>query len=431
MTEYGNTIEPGVVTNVTSASAVSTSGGSPSDAALVGQADFSNGTGNAGDVYQITSGPTARDTFGAESPLAKGVIDALEEGAYPVYAVGATSTSVTAEDLSTLTSSSGTLAEGVVSEDAEEITFTIDSTTMTTVVTFDDPSNADVGAGEVYVNPATREFEIDPDATIGNTGDSVDYEVYDYSGAIDSIEVDAGSAVDFVTPLSEDDAATTYAQTTVGTMADEYDFAMALVGAGPYISDPSTYTSGYDDSRVQAVYPSRNADGESTLGSYAGRRASIGISTTPINQNLATQKKLSEKVNLAERGSLIDARVVPLAQESAGARIADDVNTVSDDNSEEANIRYGFSRLVVDAVLETVRANEQPFIGRLNAYPVRKAFEGLVRQQLRPLSRSNAVLDYTVRVQKVDATTARLELSVDTAEPIRFIKNDVSVGNSS
>jgi hypothetical protein len=431
MTEYGNTIEPGIVTNVSSVGAVSTSGGSPSDVALVGQADLVDGNATAGDVYQITSGPTARNEFGTDSPLTTGIIDALEEGAYPVYAVAATSTSVTGEDLSTLTSNSGTLSEGVVSEDADEITFTINSTTMTTVLTFDDPSTADIGADEVYVNPATREFQIDPGATIGNTGDDVDYNVYDYSGGIDSVEADAGDAVDFVTPLSEDDAANTHAQTTVGTMADEYNFAMAIVGAGPYISDPVAFSNNFDDSRVLTVYPSRNADGESTLGSYAGLRASLGISTTPINKRLATQKKLSEKLNLAERGSLIEARVVPMAQESSGARIADDVNTVSDDNSDEANIRYGFSRLVVDAVLETVRANEQPFIGRLNAYPVRKAFEGLVRQQLRPLSRSNAVLDYTVRVQKVDATTARLELSVDTAEPIRFIKNDVSVGNSS
>lgn len=430
MTEYGNTIEPGIVTNVSSENAVSTSGGSPTDVGLVGQADLANGDANANEVYQLTSTPTARAKFGEDSPLTKAVNDALAEGAYPVYAVAADSTSVTSEDLSGLSSSSGTLSNGPSSEVAGDTSFTINGTSMTTVVTYDDPATTTPGAGEVYLNPSTQEFEVDDSASVGNAGDEVDYDYYDYDTALTAMADDAGSVIDFLVPLSEASAVRTSAETTAETMADEYDFALTIVGAGPHISNFTDYTAPADNSRVQAVYPPRNADGESTLASYAGIRASIGITGTPINKRMTTQGDLGESLKLGERGSLIDGRVVPFAQENGGARIADDVNTVSDENTDEANIRFGFSRLVVDSVLGTVRNNEQPFIGRLNAYPVRKAFEGLVRQELRPLTRSNAIIDYEVSVFKGDATTARLELSVDTAEPIRFIENEVSIGNS-
>jgi hypothetical protein len=106
------------------------------------------------------------------------------------------------------------------------------------------------------------------------------------------------------------------------------------------------------------------------------------------------------------------------------------VNSVSDSNSEEANIRYGFTRLVVDFVIETVHTNERPFIGRLNSQAVRSTLQGLLNSELKPMKRSNAVIDYSVSVRKIDATTATVELGVETAKPLRFIENEIAVGGS-
>jgi hypothetical protein len=216
-------------------------------------------------------------------------------------------------------------------------------------------------------------------------------------------------------------------QTKVGNMAQEYNFALGIVGAGARV-DPQNYTNDFDDSRMQVIYPTRDENDMSILGSYAGKRAQLGIQTTPINKRLDSEKKLAVKLNRAERGSLIDSFVTPLAEEAAGARIADDVNSVSDSNTEEANIRYGFTRLVIDFVLNTVKLNEEPYIGKLNSPAVRDSLEGVINSALRPLLSSNAVLDYNVEVRKVDATTASLELGVETAKPLRFIENTVTVG---
>lgn len=437
MVTYGDTLEPGIVTSVESALTVTPSGRAPADAGIVGQADLANGTADANTVYQVTTAPKARTWFGEDSALTENVTDALDEGAYPVYAV-AVQMSSTTEDLSGITSNEGVLDDGdgdgladsSLTENAGEITFTINGNALDTTVVYVDPSTKTPGTSEVLVNPVTGEYHIDSGVTIGNAGDEAAYDTAGYDAGIDALEADAGEAVDFVSPLSSNQNVTDYVQTRVGAMANDYDFASGFVGAGSYV-DPANFENPYDDSRMLSVYPARQADGQSVLGAYVGLRAAIGINTTPINKNLGSLGDLSESLEKEERGQLIQARVVPLDQQSAGARIADDVNTVSDDNTEEAAIRYGFNRLVVDYVLTIVRESEQPYIGRFNTRPIRESFEGLLNNRLNSLKRSNAVVDFNISVREVDAVTAELELNVETAKPLRFIENTVIAGDAS
>lgn len=429
MASYGSTSEPGIVTDVESALTISTSGSAPADVGIVGQADLSVGTAEPNSVYQVTRASKARTWFGEDSLLAKAVVDALDMGAYPVYAVATAENQVNGDDLSGMTSTSGTLDNAPVIEDSAGISITIDGVAKDVSITYEDPANLDPGTDEAFVNPVEGTIEVDSaPSDADDTNDTADYITYDYPSAIDAMQAGAGEAIDFLAPVNENNTVTDYVQSTLSDMAVEYNFALGLVGAGARI-DPSTYENRYDDSRMQVLYPTRNEDGDSVLGSYAGLRASLGIRTTPINKTLDNQKNIAVGLNKAERGSLIESRVVPLADEAAGARVADDVNSVSDTNSDEAGIRYGFSRLVFDYVITIVRVNEKPFIGRLNSPAVRNALEGLLNNQLKPLTRSNAIIDFDAEVFEVDATTASVELQVDAAEPLRFIENTVTVGN--
>lgn len=429
MALYGSNSEPGIVTDVDSALTISRSSEAPADVGIVGQADLTVGTANPNEVYQVTRASSARSWFGEESLLSKAVVDALDSGAYPVYAVATEEEEISGEDISGMTSTSTTLAQPPLSEDASDITVTVDGVDKSVSVTLDDPAVADVGTDEAVVNPVEGSLEVDAaNSDADDTNDTVDYLRYDYPSAIDALAAEAGEVVDFVVPLSENESVTAHAQTVVGNMAQEYNFALAEIGVATYL-DPMNAEVSFDDSRVQAVYPSRNEAGDSTLGSYAGLRASLGIRTTPINKTLDNQKDLAVSLNKAERGALIDARIVPLANEAAGARVADDVNTVSDDNSQEAAIRYGFSRLVYDYAIEIIRINEKPFIGRLNSQAVRNALEGLLNNELKPLTRSNAITSFEAEVFEGDATTAAVELQIEGAEPLRFIENVVTIGN--
>lgn len=431
MAEYGTTLEPGITTNVSSANTVSTDGASRSDVGIVGQADLGTGVdqgeADPNTVYQVTRSTEARRYFGDDSLLTRAVSDALNEGAYPVYATATDEVAVTGEDLSGLSSTSGTLADAPVVEDASTIDFVIDGTSKTTELVYEDPSNLSPGADEVYVNPVTGDFELDAvGSDADTTNDTVDYVHEDYAAGNAALAGQAGRIIDFFVPLSENLDARNDALATVDAMAQEYNFALAIVGAGISV-DPATYTNDFDDSRVQSLYPSRTTSGASILGAYAGKRASIGISTTPINKTLNRSMEV-ESLTQEERGDLIQSYVVPLDQTASGPRISDDVNTVSDDNTEEANIRFGFSRLVVDFVLKTVHQNETPFVGKLNSPEIRNTLQGLINSELKPLMRSNAILDYSVQVRKIDATTASVELGVETAKPLRFIQNEIAIG---
>jgi len=440
MATFGDKTEPGIVTDLSSALNVGTAGAAPSDLGIVGQADLASTGSDGADpniVYEVTRATQARTLFGPEasSLLTQGIIDALIEGAFPVYALAPEEIDVAGEDISGVAGTSGTLSQTPVIEDAASISFTVDGVAKTTVLTYEDPSTKAPGADEVYVNPVTGAFELDVAPSDTDTSnDTADYTYYDYPTAIDAMVAGAGDTIDFFQPINENQDVVDYAQSANKSMAAEYDLALAVLGPGDTVIDPATYTQSYDDSRAQVVFGTRFEDNSSLLAAYAGKRAALGLTRTPIGLKLESTKRMaSYQASLLDRtarGQLIDANVVPLADEAGGIRIVDDKTTVTSSNAQEGNIDFGFTRLVMDYIITITRANEQPFIGRLNNGAVRDAFADLVKGELVALKNSGSVLSYTVNVAKVDATTASLEVGVEVAKPLRFIENKITVGST-
>jgi hypothetical protein len=434
MTTYGDNQEPGIITDLTSSAAVPTSGEAPSNLGIVGQADLANATSPAdtSKVYQVTRASKAVEWFGPKdsSLLTQGVIDALNEDAYPVYAAVAEATSVTDEDHSSASSTTVELDNAPIREDADDVTVSLDGTDQTPNIVYDDVSTYSPKTGECYVNPVRGKVEVN---AVPSTSLDISYDHFDYSGGIDVMVDKVPDVIDFLTPLSENQDVVDDANLTVGNMEEDYDLALAVGGADIHVSDTSNFTQQYDDSRTQVVYPTRFEDKTSAVAAYVGFKAQLGLDTTPINKRLSTNKRIAgfqaDSMNRAQRGSLIDNQVVPLADEARGVRIVDDPTTVSDSNTDEGNLKYGFNRLVADYIIETTRDNQKPFIGKLNSATVRNTLEGMVSEQLTQLQESNVVISYEVNVLKEDAVTAGLEMQVDLVEPLRFIENTVTIGN--
>jgi len=438
MTQYGDYQEPGIVTEVTSALGQPTAGEAPSDLGIVGQANLggsaTQGSADANTVYVVESVRKAREWFGDESSslLTQACIDALNEGAFPVYAVASAATTTT-EDISAVSETTVTLANAPLREDPDSVTVTLDGTDLSTYKVYDDASAYAPGDGECYYNPVTGVVELPAvPSDADDTNDTVTYDWFDYPAAHTAMADNAGQYIDFFAPISENSAVVDDAQTTVGNMDDEYELAV-LTGAAGINIDPANFTNSYDDSRTQVVYGTRFADGSSLIAAYAGKRAALGLRTTPVRQSLESNKRMmshqADDLTRAKRGTLIDKNVVPLKDEVGGPRIMDDPTTVTQDNSQEFNIDYGFERLVLDYIIVTARANEQPFIGRLNRPAVRNTLESLISDQLDAVQQSNVILDYNVEVSKGDATTATLDIAIETAEPLRFIENSITVGD--
>jgi hypothetical protein len=445
MVTIGSDTQPGTILTVESATSVGANIGAPGVPVILGQADLSNGNASANTASRITRPKQARSEFGApaDSLLTQAIQDALVEGAYPVYAIAPEEKSVTGEDLSGNSGQTATLANSPVIERTDAVTFTVNSTTKTTVFYYEgDPANATPGTDEVYLNPVTGKFKVDE--SMGSAGDSVDYEYADYTNTFDEV-TDASAfggsylreVADFMAVVSEEDSVVSSAKDKSASMESNGWFNIALCGAGdPWIDDQATstdeltgsYSHSYDTSRLQLVHPSRSKEGDTLIGAYAGRRSDAGIDRSPIFDRLKTHTDMLDNLNDAQIEKLIGENVIPIEERSGGARIIDDVTTVSDSNTDESAWRDGFSRLVTDFVAETVDEQSEPFIGEFNRDPVLNALRGQVESELKALLDSAAIEAYSLVVSSVDSQTASVDVGINTSDPLRNIEVTVAAG---
>lgn len=425
MVSIGSTTLPGVQTDVESTSSTGINIGAAVQVGLIGQADLANGTANANQVYEVSTPVKARGLFGTGSMLAENVVDALTEGAYPVYAVAPEAVSVTGEDISGLSSTSGTLANAPGSEDAADYSFSVDSASKDVEITFEDPSGLSPGTDEVLVNPVTGDFELD---SAPSTSGSVEYTYFDYPSATTALYSEKGAVVDIVGVLNENGSVVSDAHTTALDHEDRYEFSVVVAGAAARISSTAGYSNPFDSSRVQLLYPSRNADDESIIGSYVGLRAALGINNSPMWKRLQSQTDLAATLSTVDQEDLISAKVVPVADELAGARIVEDLTCVADNNVDEDAMRQVLHRLIVDYVITTVNSVAERFIGELHTTPARNALATIIGTEMDNLLTLNAIEEYTVNVEKVDAMTASVDVGIDTIDPLRNIVATITAG---
>ncbi|TQQ81851.1 hypothetical protein [Halonotius roseus] len=425
MVSIGNTILPGVQTNIESADSTAVNIGAPGQIGLVGEADLANGTATANELEIIRTPVKARTLFGAGSQLAENVVQALTEGAYPVYAVAAEAVEVVGEDLSGLASTSGVLENAPVSESPSEVAFSVDGTGKDAVLTYHDPATETVGTDTVHYNPSSGAFELD---AAPSTSGEVDYTYYDYDAATDALIDTAGNIVDVVGLLNENSAAVGYAHTKAVVATNRYEFMVVVAGAAPRIPDTFAYEVAYDSSRLQLLYPARTADDLSIIGAYCGLRASLGINSSPMFKRLSGVTDLAVTLSPDDQQNLIGQSTVPMADESRGARIVEDLTTVSDDNMDEASMRQVLHRLIVDYVTNIVNANSERYIGSLHKKSTRDALQGSITSELKRLKATDSITGFTIAIEEVDAMTASADVGIDTIDPLRNIVATISAG---
>lgn len=448
MVTIGDDTLPGLITTIESAESTGVNLGAPGLPVLLGQADLSAGNADANTAYRVTRPKQARDLFGEKtnSMLTRATIGALVEGAYPVYAIAPETVEITGEDLSGVSGQSTTLANAPVHEgEPGDIQFTINSTTKTTVLYYDgDPENASPGTDEVYLNPQTGKAYADE--AMGNTGDSVDYTYADYTNTYDEItnatvagEIHLRDIVDFIGVVDENQTQVGNAQAKADTMEDNGWFAIAVGAAGePYIDDVNTTTDelssfshSYDSSRLQLLHPTRDDGGNTVLGEYVGKRASIGIDSSPMFKRLSSVKNLSINLSKSQRESLVNARVVPLSESRTNAKIVEDYTTVSDTNTEEAAWKRGFARLVTDYTVELLQELSEEYIGSFNKPSVQNNIKGRAVNQMKGLMDSNAITGFTLVIEEVDSVTLLVDVGINTTDVLRNIELTVSAGEVS
>lgn len=440
MVTIGSTDKPGTITTIESATSSGVNLSAPGNVLLVGQADLANGNASAGEVKRITRPKQAITEFGdpMDSVLAYNVREAIFMGAWPVYAIAADTTDVSSEDLSGASTQSASLSNAPIVENVDDISITVNSTTKDITFVYNEAVDAtEPDVDHVRVNPVTGEMYADE--AFGNTGDEASYTYLSYSGAFDTIKTATNPVdnteyirdiVDIVYSLTENQTIVDDLVTTVDEMESNGWYALAKAGAGePYISSASSYTNPYDNSRVQLMYPSRDSDGNSILGADAGYRSQLGIDGSPIFGRLTAVSKLAENPDDSAQVSLINAGVVPVVEQSGGAKLVEDVTTVQDGNTQEAAWTQSFSRMVTDYVAEIAEAEAEPFIGRLNTRGARNQLSTRMSSELKSLLASQQIQAYSLVVQEDTATKVDVDIGINVTDPIKNIETTISAGD--
>lgn len=422
----GNTLEPGVVSNVSSAATLTSGDSSPGTGLLVGPAHLGADEGSAerNRIYGVSDISEARSLFGADSHLTHAVTDALGQGASPILAV-VPSYTMEMQDISTISSQSVTLNEPAHSS-LEYITITIDSEEKTVHKTLEPLDSQTVTAGTALYNPATDEIKLDASPSSSGT---IEYWGMDYQQALNQALSYEGD-IDFVGTLKGRTDVTNMLLSTLNQMEQKETLALGIASMPAPVDTSGNITVSQDTSRIQLIEPGYHEDYTSMVGAFVGMRAEIGLSTTPINQRLNLRERPYAALDVDERSLLISARVTPLEAIGRSARVADDITTVSESNTEEQNYRYGFSRLAVDFLTEALHDLEQPYIGKFNSPGAIGQLEDLLNEEARPLEESNVIYEYEATVTMVDPTTAKVLMQADVAEPIRTIRNETVIGNN-
>jgi hypothetical protein len=424
MVTIGNPNLPGTIVDVDSASSTGVNISAAAEVGLVGQAHLTNGTATANTVYEVRTPAKARNLFGDGSVLAEAIVDALVEGAYPVYAVAATETTVTNEDLSGLGQTTGTLANTPVSENSGEVSFTVDGTAKTTRNIYDDPSTFTPATDEVLLNPTSGEFNLD---TVPSATADVDYVYYDFDAAIDALIAERRETIDVIGLTTEDATDVDYAHQQVKLEEAQGNLMIAFAGADTYLT-PSSYTAAFDSSRMKLVYPTRTATGDSVIGGRVGLQAALGINESATAKRMTSVKNLRLTLSKAEQVDLINAFVEPLADEAAGARIVKDVLTVADSNAEESEMRQALHRLIVDFVTASVQRNSDRFIGKLHVQSTRNALRSTISAELNRLLDLQVVTGYTLSVEEIDARSASVDVGVKLVQPLENVEATILAG---
>jgi hypothetical protein len=159
-----------------------------------------------------------------------------------------------------------------------------------------------------------------------------------------------------------------------------------------------------------------------------GLRARLGIEDSAMSKRLTSVKNLRLTLSKDEQVDLVGLNITPLADEAAGARVVEDLTTVADDNADEAEMREGLARLIVDYTTDIVDRNSARFIGQLHTQSARNGLRSTISSALNQLLDLQVVSGYNVSVEEVDSRTASVNVGVDLVDPLRNINATILAG---
>lgn len=450
-----------------------------------GEADPIDGDASAEDPRQINARREAEVLFGEDSKLARGMREALANGANInfLFAVAPKRRNVVDEVSAT---STGTLdnspiyEENVSNEDTIENIVVREFDGEDDLVATSDEEEADAESvpeidlqyrydGEpaaptpetgraVFVNPLTGQFAADeePDGEY-----TVDYKYLDWASTLDSKGVEQVVTEDetgIFVPLTDADSVSVSAQGTASVLRGDYQLVNVISGAEPndnqivtvngedldadfdnYQRTDARYdTADYEESGNQSVdadyyykvAPSRHEDEKRHfLGAVGGLFAGNSISDPVYNEPLTGITGVEQSFTRTDANNMRDNNIIPIRQ-NGSIRVKDNTSTSTEDDWE----RDFWRRRIADRVILIAKQIGESIIGRINDEDTRSSAQRLIEAELRQLVndrllRANTEQETNWFVDVYESSTNPDEVNIDIGfTPLGIVKRvDVSI----
>jgi hypothetical protein len=403
-----------------------------------------DGDASASTPRQINAPLEADTLFGADSELAEGMQEALQNGANIdfLHGVAVPRTDVTAESQGAQT---GSLDNVEIVEDTDSITVEDMDGGGTSVATLDvefryagapsSPSESDT----VFINPLTGEYAAD-------SGPSdhfeFDYTVNDYETAFNDEEVRGvvnENETGVLWALTDSDAVSSQLDTVVSTLRDNYQLVTGFAFAEPndqitFDAAETTAENGGSEPRYDAAnYDSANqsvnsnsffklapgrvdGDADKTIGGgLAGLYAGKPIDDAVYNEAVSGFTALQQKLNKTEADALRDEDLIPIRSGGSIRVKGNRATSFSEPDSVAADF---FTRRITDRVILIVKQVGDQIIGQINNAETRAQTQQVINSELGRLAadgiiKPNAGDENNFNVQVFEDSTNKNEVNVD------------------
>lgn len=362
---------------------------------LFGEADLGVGSASANDPTQIAARREADTKFGSGSELADAMRESLANGANIelLYGVAVDTTTVSGENF---TSSSGTLANNPIVEDASTITVTQDpgGTAVDFTVSFayeSPPSNPGNSDDTVYINPHTGEWVADPSTATDDY--DFDYDYQDWSSAFDAADtvVEEGETGIYVALSESSDVASTL-DTKVQELRPDYQMVVGFSAAEPNQTgaddgaeyDTANYTDSIDSDDYFLFAPVRlDSSTQTILGGIGGLFSSSSLTQPVFNDQVLgfNDSELEQRFTKTNEDEMREEEVIPVRQ-AGSIRVKDNLSTSTETDWE----RDYWRRRIVDRVVLIVKGIGDNTVGAINDERTRAAAERSIRTELESLA---------------------------------------------
>lgn len=390
------------------------------------------GSQAANETVQIQSRSDADAKFGGDSQLADQYRLARGNGSNPNFIYGV-SPEVTEQTLTESGTSTGQLSQAPIIPDSGRITATETAAGTDLTVNVEYGTVSAPSAGEININPATGNWEIESSGDV-----EIVYDTADYQGALESIDREIlENEFGIISLVSKFEEHASTLGSVVTSLRSKQKMVLGLTGAEPNATmpggapmiDTANYTDGIATEGVFIAGPVETESGRSVIGALGGLVAGNGLGDPVYRESINGITGMKQRVVKAEAGELRDKQVIPIKDQGT-TRVAGNGSTSTESDWERAI----YQRRIVDLVNITLTVVGEATIGSVNDQDTRDDLRSALRTELLQLANDDLIkrntqseTNYFVEVTDTDSDEVSVDVGVSLFGVVKKIPIEITI----